>query len=183
LISISWRKIYLHNTNPIYKFTTSVRPWQSSGPSQKADRAQPGTLGLSDFDCPWRIQIVCLWGNTILFIVSDLSINSLRPSVRPWWSSGPSQKADRARLGTPGLFLLLRKLTGCLIHPILCTWMINCRRMQFRMRPWRCWFSVESDGKKIRDRTEHRSTTVGWRAFGEEKNVHNNKKRMGVPMS
>jgi len=29
-------------------------------------------------------------------------------------------------------------------------------------------------------RSEHRSTTVGWRAFGEEKNVRSSKKRMGV---
>jgi hypothetical protein len=38
----------------------------------------------------------------------------------------------------------------------------------------------KSDRKKIRDRTEHRSTTIGWRAFGEEKNVGSSKKRMGV---
>ncbi len=38
----------------------------------------------------------------------------------------------------------------------------------------------KSDEKKIRNRTEHRSTTVGWRAFGEEKNVRSSKKRMGV---
>jgi hypothetical protein len=38
----------------------------------------------------------------------------------------------------------------------------------------------KSDGKKIRDRTEHQSTTVGWRAFDEEKNVRSSKKRMGV---
>jgi hypothetical protein len=38
----------------------------------------------------------------------------------------------------------------------------------------------KSDGKKIRDRTEHRSTTVGWRAFGEEKKVRSSKKCMGV---
>jgi hypothetical protein len=38
----------------------------------------------------------------------------------------------------------------------------------------------KSDEKKIRDKTEHRSMTVGWRAFGEEKNVRSSKKRMGV---
>jgi len=41
----------------------------------------------------------------------------------------------------------------------------------------------KSDGKKIRDRTEHRSTIVGCRAFDEEKNVHSNKKRMGVSLA
>jgi hypothetical protein len=35
------------------------------------------------------------------------------------------------------------------------------------------------DGKKIRDRTENRSTTVGCRAFGEEKKVRSSKKRVG----
>jgi hypothetical protein len=38
----------------------------------------------------------------------------------------------------------------------------------------------KSDEKKIRDRTEHRSTTVGWRVFCKEKNVRNSKKRTGV---
>jgi hypothetical protein len=35
-------------------------------------------------------------------------------------------------------------------------------------------------GKKIKDRTEQQLTTVGWRAFDEEKNVRSSKKRMGV---
>jgi hypothetical protein len=35
-------------------------------------------------------------------------------------------------------------------------------------------------GHREKWRSEHRSTTVGWRAFDEEKNVRSSKKRMGV---
>ncbi len=37
----------------------------------------------------------------------------------------------------------------------------------------------KSDEKKIKDRTENRSTTVGWRAFDEEKKVRSSKKAHG----